>query len=82
MQAYLTTQQLSGILRVSVKSILRGIHRGEIPYLTVGPYYRVPVSFLGLPMPRAEGSSRNAMHYQQLTLFDTTKHRVWRYNTP
>lgn len=78
----MTTDQLAGILRVSTKSILRGIHRGEIPSLRVGPYYRIPVSFLGLPMPRAEGSSRNAMHYEQMTLFDVTKYRVWRYNTP
>lgn len=74
----MTTEQCADILRVSVKSILRGIHRGDIPFLRVGPYYRIPVSFIGLPMPRTGG--RRTIHYEQLTLFDVTKYRVWRYH--
>ena len=81
-RAYVNVDELASILKVHPKTIYRALRRQEIPYVRVGPYYRIPVSYIGLPMPPAYGTRgrRTAMHSQQLTFFDTTKHRIWRFN--
>lgn len=79
-RAYVNVDELARILRVCPKTVYRALRRNEIPYLKVGPYYRIPVSYIGLQMPKAQGVRRSAMHVQQMTFFDVTKYRVWRYN--
>lgn len=77
---YVSPEDAARILRVNVHTLYRALRRSEVPAMRVGPYFRIPVTFLLLEPPAALPALPRHEPDQLEFEYDVPIHpvRVWR----